>query len=662
MKHFITLLAVVVMVVTSASCQKEGGAPATVEPITGHSTFTATIAAPAEEPDDKTTIDDNGRQTWRAGDQILVSNGKRYLNIADDGVLSAPDSEYDAEKRRLSYNNEIVAEWITITSDMISQDGKTLTFTRNVANPWSSGKFCFFVTGATPYVYSMNGSGQVSTRRIAEVSATREEQVPQLIASCAKDETHISFKNTLAFVSFKSSFDYYAATIIPNYKDDDDEKVNTGSTYRLNPDLTGYETQSNKSRLLKNAGVSAIIANNHDAWLLPLTSGYSFTHGFTFILWNNSEDYEWAKEKNIKQIRDKANWTGSPVFITTSNSFTPVRGDIIDLGDVCERFSYYARWQAGKSITIDGVAYNKNTDPFSEATVTRVTSNQNIAGPGVYFVKDGVTVTLSANVEGDVIIMGDTVGTGLVGARGAELATSSGKCFQSGTVILKGLTVTHNGDSMFNGASTVVIDDCYVKTVSYIYLATIPNDANVDKFAVVNSDIIVRQGVINSLNLGSRTIGTLKFSNSVLSRSEAVGSAGICQGGSTTEVENCILTGNTLINFAHPGDIEKQKFSYDALQLKSVGSFTATNNYFYLANDGQQVNLNCVAYTECSISGNHSTGYTEVVSGKTYGVKFHMGSSWPSDDTVVESQFTELSLTAGSENFSLNTTEYGAQR
>lgn len=640
------LSAAAVLLFAFAACQKEkeSNIPSPVEPVTGHASFTASIASPGEGAV-KTTIADNGRQTWCAGDQILVSNGAKTISVANDGTMSCTGCTYDADAKQLvdDSNSQLVAEWLTITDGMISDEGKTLDFTANVYEPASY--YCFFVTGPNPHVYSLTTGGRVVTRAFAEVNASRESQDGHLLARCPKDETHVSFKNTLAYLAFESAADYYAATFIPN-------SGNGQIAYKINADLSNLEYADNGSTVMKNAGVSAILDGNHDRWYLPLAPDYTFTGGFTFILWSDAADYAAARSLTLDQIKEKDNWAGTPVFFTSTADFTVQMGHVVNMGDVSAHVKFnsnYALWAAGHSIRIDGVDYDKNTAPFDGVDATLISTNQNITSAGVYFVKSGVKVTLSENVEGNVLIVGDAVESGVVGKRGAELATSSGKCFQNGTVILKGLSVTHNGDPMFNGASTVVIDDCFVKTVSWKYLATIPDGAEVEKFALVNSDLIVRQGIINKLDSGSRTINTFKISNSVLSRSEAVGTAAICQGSSTTDVGSVILSGNTFINFAHATS------SYDALALKSLESFTSANNYFYLAAEGKQVNLTSAAVNTHSISGTRSTGYTS-------GVKYHMGDKWPSDNEEVDSQFVDLDLTADKPDFSLNTTEYGAQR
>lgn len=641
-KQFLSAVSVVIFALVA--CRKEQDDCSVIEAITGNASFTAGLCVPGSEPS-KTTIADNGRQTWRAGDLMLVSNGAKMLSVSNDGALAGDGCSYLSETKQLVDNqtHRVAAEWITISDEMISDEGKTLSFSVNVYEPESH--YCFFVTGPEPHIYSMTSAGRVVTRVFGEVSSDRRSQDSHLIARCGKGETHVGFYNTLAYIAFDSSADYYAATFIPN-------SGNGQIAYKINADLTNLEYSDNGSTVMKNAGVSAIIDGNHGRWHLPLAPDYTFSGGFTLILWSDAADYAAARNLTLEQIKAKGDWSGYPGFFTTTKDFTAEMGRVVNMGDVSTHLqvkSNYALWNAGKSFTIDGVSYDKNSAPFDGVDATLVSTNQNITAAGVYFVKSGVKVTLSANVEGNVIIMGDAIEAGPVGNRGAELVTGSGKCFQNGTVILKGITVTHNGDPMFNGASTLVIDDCFVKTVSWKYLATIPDGSEVEKFSVINSDLIVRQGVINKLDSGTRTINTLKISNSVISRSEGVGAAAICQGSSTTEAGSVILAGNTFINFAHASS------SYDALQLKSLDSFTSTNNYFYLAAAGNQVNLTSAAVNTHSISGTHSTGYTK-------GVKYHMADKWPSDDTTVESQFVGLDLTVDKPDFSLITTEYGAQR
>lgn len=664
MKKIHTLFAAAVFLFAFAACQKENVAPADAsqesnvpvavepqdddavsdDPVTGSVTFTASIETP------KTTLADNGRQTWRAGDKILVSNGAKTISpITTTGDLAATGCSYNSTTMQLTddSNSHVVAEWIAITEDMIASDGKTLRFHVNVYTP--DNYYCFFVTGSNPHVYSMTTGGRVVTRQFGETSTSHDAQDAHLIARCAVGETAVTFNNTLAYLSLNCSDDYYAVSFFPN--------SGAGQIpYKINADLSNLEYASNTYTNLRYAAVSAVINKSHDTWYLPLAPNYTFAGGFTLILWSNSADYAAAKDLTLAEIKAKTDWAGFPKFLSTTHDYTPSMGRVMAMGDVCSIVSYssyYDMWQSGKDIVIDGVGYNKNMTAFSGLTATRITSNQNISAAGVYFVADGVTATMSANISGSVIVMGDTVSEDAVGSRSATLSTN--KQFNAGTsasLLLKGLTVNHTGNELFNVTNTdvnIIIDDCFIQTTGWKYLAAIADEATVGKFSVTNSDLIVRAGLINKLDSGSRTIGTLKLYNSVFSRSEGVGAAAICQGSSTTDLGDFSMTWNTFINFGHATS------SYETLQAKSLETFTSTNNYFYLATAGNQVNFYTVSYTSLSIEGTHSTNYAS-------GIKYHMGSSWPSDDTQVASQFVDLDLSEAKPDFSLSTTEYGAHR
>ena len=675
MKKIHTLSAAAVLLFAFAACQKESVAPADAsqesnvpvavesqeddavadEPVAGPVTFTASIAAPDGETL-KTTLATNGRQTWRAGDNVLVSNGeiRVYFNTSGDMGTNAkmdPDENfsYNTTTKQLTdlRNSHVVAEWVTVSEEMIVDEGKTLNFSSNVYTPESN--YYFFATGPNPHIYSMETGGKVTTRIFGETSTSRDSQDSFLIAKCSKDAITVTFNNTLAYLSLNCSDDYYAVTFFPN----------SGAgpiPYKINPDLSGLQYVSNTYTIMKDAAVSAVINKDHNTWHLPLAPNYTFTGGFTLILWSNSADYAAAKKLTLAEIKAKSDWTGFPKFLSTTHDYTTAMGRVMAMGDVCSIVSYssyYDMWESGKDIVIDGVGYNKNMAAFSGLTATRITSNQNISAAGVYFVADGVTATMSANISGSVIVMGDTVSEDAVGSRSAILSTN--KQFNAGasaSLLLKGLTVNHTGNELFNVSNTdvnIIIDDCFIQTTGWKYLAAIADEATVGKFAVTNSDLIVRAGLINKLDSGSRTIGTLKLYNSVFSRSEGVGAAAICQGTSTTDLGDFSMTWNTFINFGHATS------SYETLQAKSLETFTSTNNYFYLATAGNQVNFYTVSYTSLSIEGTHSTNYAS-------GIKYHMGSSWPSDDTQVASQFVSLDLSAAKPDFSLSTTEYGAQR
>lgn len=676
MKKIYTLSAAAVFLFAFAACQKENVAPADAsqesnvpvavepqeddavadEPVSGSVTFTASIEAP------KTTLAADGRQTWRAGDKILVSNGAKTISpITTTGDLAATGCSYNSTTMQLTddSNSHVVAEWIAITEDMIASDGKTLRFHVNVYTP--DNYYCFFVTGSNPHVYSMTTGGRVVTRQFGETGTSHDAQDAHLIARCAVGETAVTFNNTLAYLSLNCSDDYYAVSFFPN--------SGAGQIpYKINADLSNLEYASNTYTNLRYAAVSAVINKSHDTWYLPLAPNYTFAGGFTLILWSNSADYAAAKDLTLAQIKAKTDWTGFPKFLSTTKDYTPAMGRVMAMGDVCSIVSYssyYDMWQSGKDIVIDGVGYNKNMTAFSGLTATRITSNQNISAAGVYFVADGVTATMSANISGSVIVMGDTVSEGVVGSRGATLATNNGKQFTAGdsaSILLKGLTVNHTGNDMFNITNTdvnIIIDDCFVKTGNWKTLATIADGASVDKFAVTNSDLLVRQGLINNLGTGSRSIGTLKLFNSVFCRwNDGVGASAICQGVSTTDLGEFSMTFNSFINFSH------QDLSYDALHTKSADTFTATHNYFYLTADGTRVyfDIDAIDSASYSIVENYSTGYVEDSKGVRGGVKFFMGATSFYGDEAVSNQFVSLDLSAAKPNFQLSTTAYGAQR
>ena len=467
MKNIQFIAAVAIALIAAASCEKENTPAVSTPAATKTASFTATIPAV------KTSIDGSGVQTWTAGDFILVSNGSTSIGTSGNKMTASGAEENESGQLVRTADGAILAEWIEITDEMISNSGKTLSFSTSVDTPDS--KYYFFVVNfeGKNSVYAFGTDGSIYTRQIQNTNINKLS--PQLLGSCPKDGTTIDFINTLSYISLSASSKPYAVTIMSN------DGADVASGYKVSQAGSVLSYGGNTENTVSAAGMTLYMFNNNKTGLIPFAPGLSMSEGFTLILWPTSTEFSAAKDLTLEAVKERTDWVTAPTFITTTGRFTTQMGHLVDFGDVSKLVkynSYYDLWNAGNDIVVDGVVYNKAT---YTATPVHVTSDTTISTEtGIYFVDPSATLTVTS-WNPNRIIIGNSL------TERSKLALNSHfYLYGNQYLLLKNLDITlsHSNSAMFclaAGANlTISVDDCYIDNTAqkkpiFTYHATCEN-------------------------------------------------------------------------------------------------------------------------------------------------------------------------------------------
>lgn len=396
MKRLFLISAVAIAAVTAASCQKEfiGNDDNTNTPESSQlRTFTATIAAPGT--DTKAAIADDGRFTFTAGDFIYIFNGKGVISADGNKGIQFSIGNFEYTSKTVLSNGsswgtgDVVAESIRITSEMISNDGKTLTFSTSVAEPADGGKWYFILAdgGASWSSFTIRPDSDAWTRFV----------VNQDKIVCYAGIDKASFNGSIALKHYDSRFrfkvsnisDYDKVTITPN----------SGTLSNDNCISANYEAKRGQDKYEVTASKEFSVALSADdaskVYYVGVVPNRTWAGGITFHLWKDGVE--------IKTLK-------------ISKDITIGVGDIIDFGDLAKvnkdnYTSLYAKYNDGYDINVGGVVVNKatygNATYLEDGATLSGTSNK-----GVFFVAKGATISYTSAWArlfegGDAIIIGD---------------------------------------------------------------------------------------------------------------------------------------------------------------------------------------------------------------------------------------------------------------
>lgn len=522
-KSSISIIILAAAAALTLSCAKEAAPEQTPEAakseVSGGHTFTATMGQ-----DTKVNIADDGTCTWKAGDWIFVFNGSGEVTLKEDGTSShnIPFSRAalgGGSAGTVTYNDEIVAETIQVTQDMISADGKSLTFTTQVATPTDNYKMWYFIAFSDWDTISsvtlredqnLNYFSILLNRMQSSVTSSTRQIV--CWGQCGADDTAFTlYHHDSQFRFTCSSADYDEVQFAANGDASDSNYINpdrhiyprrvkdyTASTWTYTY-MTCYEysrstynTYSDGTYISDRLNVT-LSGNADDVYYVPVPELYTWANGITITL-----------------LKD-----GTAVkTLTISKSLSTSHGDIINFGDLASvtpaktYTSYYEMWQDGKDITIGDTKYNKND---SGLTAVQVTSDSNFdtvwkgEGSYIYFISEGVTLTNNKTyypTSGSYVFIGDKIGTrsnvdfslhfcpkggtSLVAYKNLELAVVQSSTLASN--VTNGLVVIADGI-----LAKAVLDDCKVDLSTRGRAAGMfasQSNSGITNAAIVDSDII----------------------------------------------------------------------------------------------------------------------------------------------------------------------------
>lgn len=627
-KRIISVIAAASAVAALLSCNKEESVQAVQPSADGEIVFTASL--PACEPASKVSFDVDATNKvvdvlWHENDIIYLSDGTLDLTTASAALLDVATNAAPTAH----------ACSITLTSDMISADGKTVTFTvpSGVLNT-SATKWYAFATNNPNAIYRFLKNGTISTREFAGSShlGNGNMKIPYMAAaSCTPDNLSLSFKHALCYLHYTCNAGSTAHGFAFAGNDESDTEI-----WGISINASGV---ASKGSAKTPKFFNSVIGDTGTEGYIALAPGVTFAKGFT-----------------ITAIKDDAGTANdAPLSVTTHKSFTTVAGKYYELGklnDIAVYDNYYDLWNAGKDITVDGVVYNKAT---YTSTPVHVTSNTTISTEsGIYFVDPSATLTVTGH-QPNRIIIGNSM------TERSKLALNS-HFFISGKnyILLKNLDITlsHSNNAMFclnaEGEATFSIDDCYIDNTAQNKPLVNFNVANANpvKLSVINSDVQFKaetlQGALAYLeNKGQNFSVTVM--NSVIYMSTNVGKESVLvRGGASSVLNDLTFDHNTIMNFSKSG--------WRHLNTEgTVKSITVTNNYFYtdLATCYWNYFYAPAEPASCTFSGNYSTGLAN-------GAATMWGTVKTEVSAKVADQFVALDI--DNRNFKLKVSEYGAQR
>lgn len=409
--------AALLMMFAALSCSKEpvesGIKPGTDPNEPAVRTFTASIDSPAS----RAGISDDNVCTFTAGDFILVFNCKCYSGTGNDAKVSLTNLNNGINSGSWAWPTEgshllksinsgqedvSVAELIRVTDGMLSNGGKNITFNVTLSEP-PAGHNYHFVVMSRLNEFSFFSSRTDNNRNYYLLNIFRYQATVPAAArfiycygEAAADATTVKFYHHDAQLKFKSTGDYDQITFEANGTQSATNSINVDQNiyvkrvmdYASKPWTYSYGTIDDMYGKIYNPTTGGVITqtlvpNSSQTYFLAVPANLKLENGITIKLYKGG-----ALQKTI----------------TTSSAFTTAPGEIINLGDlskVTKATSYYEMWNAGKVIEIGGKSFNPADYPGIKAY--HITANGNVPETvnttgGIYFVDEGVTLTLDMNM------------------------------------------------------------------------------------------------------------------------------------------------------------------------------------------------------------------------------------------------------------------------
>ena len=651
MKKIYLILSVALAVVAAASCQKESlvnddntNVPASPD----LHTFTATIAA-----DTKAATADDGRFTFTAGDFIYIFNGDGVKNADGNKGIQFNIGYFDYTSKDVQSDGSswgsgaVVAESKRITADMISNDGKTLTFSTSVAEPADDGKWYFLLAdgGASWQSFTIRPDSDAWTRFI----------VNQNKIVCYAGIDKASFNGSIAFKHYDSQFrfkvsnisDYDKVTITPN----------SGAVSNENCISANYEAKRGQNKYdiyaKKDVSVALSTEDANKVYYVGVVPNRTWTGGIKFHLWKD--------EVEVKTL-------------TISKDITIGVGDIIDFGDLAkvrpDYTSLYEKYQAGYDINVGGVIVNKET--YGEAKLLgNGATLSGTSNKGVFFVEKGAKVLYTSAWNrlfegGDAIIIGDATD----GTRSTLEITGGGllSYLPSGAygVAFKNIDIESTATQpLFNAGgsskvSWIIFDNCKLAGVTNALLLENNFGRAIGKIVFKDSEFRITKANTYFLQSSSCSVDELVVDNCIFysNSAETAYPAKLfdCTPSSLT------ITNNTFVN-VYSNDWEAMFKIPNALNIKpvvknnlrcyyTVAFEVAGKSYSILVYNGQDYNDDNCERTPVYVSEVIDNVYHPVIRGSWNGLSGNISST-------EGTPFSSADFTNG---VFTNTTTYGAKR
>ena len=249
--------------------------------------------------------------------------------------------------------------------------------------------------------------------------------------------------------------------------------------------------------------------------------------------------------------------------------------------------SYYAVYNAGGNITINGIEVNQTKFPDA----TYIESNQAVTKEGIYFIKEGVTInyTGTGSVQ-NLIFIGDNSqksSTVNVDVQIKLVQTSGEGHFLCKNIALVGTSTLNNQIFTYNTDNNpfkyVAFDQCQITPSAgkhILYLSS--NTRSIENFSMENSTFkseSANQKYIISLGAStSQDYKNIVFKNNVFYCPEGkVNQFGLFVG-SKAGIANCVLENNTFVNL--------ETATTGMVYVDKLADISVKNNIFWTNTDG----------------------------------------------------------------------------
>lgn len=273
--------------------------------------------------------------------------------------------------------------------------------------------------------------------------------------------------------------------------------------------------------------------------------------------------------------------------------------------------SYYAVYNAGGNITINGIEVNQTKFPDA----TYIESNQAVTKEGIYFIKEGVTInyTGTGSVQ-NLIFIGDNSqksSTVNVDVQIKLVQTSGEGHFLCKNIALVGTSTLNNQIFTYNTDNNpfkyVAFDQCQITPSAgkhILYLSS--NTRSIENFSMENSTFkseSANQKYIISLGAStSQDYKNIVFKNNVFYCPEGkVNQFGLFVG-SKAGIANCVLENNTFVNL--------ETATTGMVYVDKLADISVKNNIFWTNTAGANA---CIIFRPVTTSPSGTTCVNNIV-------------------------------------------------
>ena len=273
--------------------------------------------------------------------------------------------------------------------------------------------------------------------------------------------------------------------------------------------------------------------------------------------------------------------------------------------------SYYAVYNAGGNITINGIEVNQTKFPDA----TYIESNQAVTKEGIYFIKEGVTInyTGTGSVQ-NLIFIGDNSqksSTVNVDVQIKLVQTSGEGHFLCKNIALVGTSTLNNQIFTYNTDNNpfkyVAFDQCQITPSAgkhILYLSS--NTRSIENFSMENSTFkseSANQKYIISLGAStSQDYKNIVFKNNVFYCPEGkVNQFGLFVG-SKAGIANCVLETNTFVNL--------ETATTGMVYVDKLADISVKNNIFWTNTAGANA---CIIFRPVTTSPSGTTCVNNIV-------------------------------------------------